>query len=331
MPILIFCLTLVSSCRESVHKVSRPLLGTIINLTIVADTETASKAAEQAFKEIERIEFLMSPYRESSDIFRINTDAWREPVRVSGEVFSLVKRAVRIWSESDGAFDVTFASMSGLWNFKKKGFVPPSIGAIRSRLALVGSHLLALDESKSTVAFTKRGTRVGLGAIAKGYAVNRAVLKLKGLGLDSAIVEAGGDLQVLGDKFGKPWMTGLRHPRKQSLLLTLTLQHGDSIATSGDYERFTIYQGKRYHHIIDPRTGYPADTLVSVSVISKDPVISDSYATAIFVMGMKKARQFLRRHGEIQVIIMDCDMKVYISEALKERVKLLEKMPIEWI
>lgn len=146
-------------------------------------------------------------------------------------------------------------------------------------------RLLNFDDRLKKISFRRRGVKVGLGGIAKGYAVQRGIEVLREKGVAAAIVEEGGDLQVLGSKYGKAWLTGIRHPRKDDLLAALAMNDGEAIATSGDYERFASYGGRKYHHIIDPRTGKPSASLASVSVIAGDPVTADAYATALFVMG----------------------------------------------
>jgi len=328
--LLLPIMMLFISCREQVNRFSRPLLGTIINLTIISDESDAISAADEVFSEIERIEEAMSPYRDSSDVYRINRHAFRGPVPVSGETAALIRRSLDISAETGGAFDITFASLSGLWNFRKKPFVPPSAREVRARLHLVDYRRVVLDREKNTVRFASGGMKIGLGGIAKGYAVKRGIDILRKRGIRDAIVEEGGDLQVMGTKYGKRWVTGLRHPREESLVLALKLDDGDSIATSGDYERFAMYKGRRYHHIMDPRTGFPASGFSSVSVVSSDPVVSDSYATAIFVMGPERSREFLKKREDLKVILIDRNMNIFISQSLKKDVTLFTKREISW-
>lgn len=325
-------LIILVSCQKPVNHVSMPLMGTSVNLTMVCDTDRAGPAAGAAFGEIERIEKLMSPVRPESDVYRLNHEGAAGPVAVTEETYDLVKRAVYISGETGGYFDITFAALEGLWNFKDKNFIPPSPGAVASLLPLVGSGNIIFAGTGRGLSFARPGMKVGMGAIAKGYAVMKGVEALKAKGVKAGIVDAGGDLQVFGKKFFSPWVTGLRHPRKESILMTIELEDMDAIATSGDYERFVMRNGVRYHHIIDPRTGYPAKGgLVSVSVISKSAVLSDAFATAIFVMGLEKARVFLQRHGEIDVILIDENLNLYVSRRLADRISLIEKKKLEWL
>jgi FAD:protein FMN transferase len=252
-------------------------------------------------------------------------------VAVSGETYELVRKSVEISAETGGCFDITFAALSRLWDYKDKNFITPAGTAVAALLPLVGSGNIKLDPAAQSIAFARHGMKIGLGAIAKGYAVERGIDVFRKNGIRSAIVEAGGDLQVMGSRGSRPWITGLRDPRRDSILLTIDLRDLDAVATSGDYERFVMRDGVRYHHIIDPRTGYPTKTFSSVTVISKNAVLSDAYATAIFVMGLEKARGFLGRHAEIDVILADQDVNLYISERLRKRITFLEKMKTEWL
>ncbi|MCP4137317.1 MAG: FAD:protein FMN transferase [bacterium] len=319
------------SCRESIHKVSRPQIGTFINLTIITDPAAASQTAAAVFKEIGRIEALMSPYKKKSDVYKINRFAASKAVAITPETFSLLEQARNISLETGGSFDISFAGISHLWNYKKTPFSPPSKKDIERLLPLVNYANIELNRETYSVAFKTKKMKIGLGGVAKGYAIKRGIEAMRKKGITSGIVDAGGDLQVLGSKAGQPWSTGLIHPRNKTLLLIIKLEHMDTIATSGDYERFAMFNNQRYHHIIDPKTGCPTRTFASVSVISKDPVISDSYATGIFVMGPEKAKPFLRAHKKISVILIDLDLNVYISKELKERITLLEEIQVTWI
>ncbi len=329
--VLTMALLILIACQKPMNRVSMPLMGTSVNLTMICDTAAAGPAAGAAFGEIERIEKLMSPVRPGSDVYRINHEGFPGPVTVDRETCDLIKTSVMISAKSDGFFDITFAALEGLWNYKDKNFTPPSAAAVADLLPLVGSRNIIIHPDGKKVSFARPGMKIGLGAIAKGYAIVKSVEALKKMGVDSGIVEAGGDLQVFGKKYGSPWVTGLRHPRKESILLTIGLNDMDAVATSGDYERFVMHNGVRYHHIIDPHTGYPARGLSSVSVISKNAMLSDAYATAIFAMGLDKARKFLKRHGEIDVILVDENLNMYVSRRLDGRISLMEKKKVEWL
>jgi FAD:protein FMN transferase len=329
--VILLILIVTSSCQGPISRIGKPLMGTVVNLTFIGDAEKAPRTAQVVFGEIERIESLMSPYRPESDTYRLNRDGGAGPVVVNRETYDLIRKSVNVTTETGGCFDITFACMEHLWDYKKNNFTPPSPSAVAALLPLIGSQNILFYPDKKSISFARPGMKIGLGAIAKGYAVSKGIEALKNKGISDAIVEAGGDLQVMGTKHGKPWITGLRHPRRNIILLTIDLADMDAVATSGDYERVVIRNGVRYHHIIDPRTGYPANTFSSVSVLSKNAVLSDAYATAIFVMGLEGAREFLKRHGEIDVILADQKVNLYISRRLKDRVTFLEKANVEWM
>jgi len=325
IPVFIF-----TSCKDSVYRVGRPVLGTVVNITVISSKGKAAEASEDVFNEFKRIETEMSPFKKSSDVYRINNSVPKSRLSISNETFSLIEQSVNISDDTYGCFDITFESIAHLWNYKNKKFIPPSRNRVRKILSLVNYRNINLFPDEKALSLAKKGMKISLGGIAKGYAIKRGISILKEKGIKSGIVDAGGDLQVIGEKFGEKWKTGLMHPRKKSLLLSIDMEDMDTIATSGDYERFVMYRGKRYHHIIDPHTGSPTHTFSSVSVISKDPVISDSYATAIFVMGYERAVKFIDEHPEIKIILIDLKNKVFVSKSLKDRITLLEDVTVKW-
>ncbi len=318
------------------YKYTGSQLGTVINITIISESESdAIKASEQAFNEIERIENEMSPYRKGSDVYNINNYAFKNPVKISKETFDIIKKSAEMSNITDGGFDITFATISHLWNFNKDGFAPPSREAVIKLLPYLNYKLLQLDPDNLTVKIGNEKTKIGLGAIAKGYAVKMGIIAMKNVGIKNAIMEAGGDLQVAGNKYNEHWFTeqwkiGLRHPRNDKLILSLNLSDMDSVVTSGDYERFAMHDSVRYHHIMDPKTGFPAKTFASVTVLSKDPVDADAFATAFFVMGKEKTKQLLKKKTDLKAIFIDLDLKISASRELKDKISLLEDIDIEW-
>ncbi|MDY6934582.1 MAG: FAD:protein FMN transferase [Spirochaetota bacterium] len=323
---------LLNSCKKkSIYNHNTSLLGTIVNLTLITDSEKrANRSAELVFNEIGRLEKIMSPFRQESDVYRINNLAMKRPVIVSEETFSLLETSIETSTRTNGCFDITFASISHLWNFRRNPFVPPRRDEVLKLLPMLDYRHIQLNPDNLSVKINNRKTRIGLGGIAKGYAINKGIECLRRIGIDCAIVEAGGDLQVIGKKFNNPWRVGVRNPREKNIILSLTLDDMESIATSGDYERYVIYKDKRYHHIIDPKTGFPSKTFSSVSVISIDPVQSDALATALFIMGGRKAMQFVKHDKNISAVFIDLDMNISASEELKDRVILLGNKVIEW-
>jgi thiamine biosynthesis lipoprotein len=292
--------------KYDVHHETRLLLGTVIEITIGhPDEGLAREAAAKAFAEIERVDALLSGHNPGSEIGTLNAEGASEPTAVSAEVFALLERAARIASLSGGAFDVTIGPVMDQWKFDEGGRVP-SDAEITAALAAVGTGKLQLDPARGSVHFLSPGMKIDLGAIGKGYAVDRAVQVLRDAGIKSAIVDAGGDLRLLGSRPGKDfWRIGVRHPREASRLL-LNLELVDTaIVTSGDYERFFMDGDARYHHLIDPRTGYPAARCQSVTVIAPETADADAYATAAFVLGPVEGLGFLRDLPGVEGVIVD--------------------------
>lgn len=315
----------ISSCGKEKFSLTRPLLGTVINITVNSDRNSAVKAVNAAFVEIERIQALFSYYNNETDISRLNKDGAKSMVQLTPEVFELLKLSVDISSKTSGAFDITFASLAPLWNLRDENFVPPSSMEVSKLLKYVSYKYIVFDNQKVAARFTKTGVKVDLGGIAKGYAILKAVEVLKQHGISSGFVDAGGDIQVIGENSGKPWVVGIKNPSNNGIVGTLALSGNDSVATSGSYERFKEYQGKRYHHIIDPKSGYPADSgLISVSVICSDPVLADAYATSFFVMGFDKTAKFLKGNNAVSAILIDDKEKVFVSKSLREKVKFTD-------
>jgi len=331
-PICLLALTACADGGKGTYTYARPLMGTIVNLTICADTKrTADSAAQKAFEAIEEVERLMSPKSEAGDVFRLNEQAALRPVRISPRTFMLIQRANEVAARTGGAFDVSFAALERLWNWKDPGFVPPQAAEVTRALPLINYRNLRLNPMTNEVSFAFTGMKVGLGGIAKGYASQCAVEALSEAGIRDAIVASAGDIQVMGAKDGEPWRVGLQHPREKSILCAILMRDGDAVSTSGDYERYAEYGGVRYHHIMDPKTGYPARGFVSVSVISKSAVDSDAYSTALFVMGPGKVERFIKEHPELQVIVIDEQMRVSASKGLKERIKSEGAIAVRWM
>lgn len=324
--ILIFFLAVILSsaiagCGSNISKVSRTLLGTVVTITIIDDPENRAGDFSAAFSEIEAVQNSFNLYNPESEISKINNRAAIRPVTADEKVFKLIGRSLEISETSQGAFDITFASTGKLWDFSKENFSPPDDETIKRVIPLISYKNIKIDGKNRTVQFLKKGTKIGLGGIAKGYATGRAISALRQKNVKGAIVACAGDIQVIGDNNGKPWRAGIQDPRGDSVIASIDLHDGDSVSTSGDYERFKIVNGRRYHHIIDPATGYPADSgLISVSVFSSDPVLSDAYSTAFFISGLEKAKRILASMPALSAVLVTSDMKVYASMSLKGRI-----------
>ncbi len=289
-------------------KLSRPLMGTLWTIE-VADVERpneAETAVELAFHEVARIETLMSEWLPDSPISQINAAAGKHPVEVPAEVSAILRRALDYGARTEGAFDVTWRGMGSIWRFDD-GFTVPSPEAVERARRNVDYRALHVDGN--LVYLDRAGMSIGLGGIAKGYAVDRAAELLRMSGFPNSLVAGAGDILASGTKVGTPWRLGVQDPRRDrgALLGTLPLS-GAAISTSGDYERFRIVDGMRYHHIIDPRTGWPARECITVSVVAPTAEQSDALSTAIFVLGPGKGL-VLAREAQVDVLIVDATGK----------------------
>lgn len=286
---------------------------------------------DRCFEEMVKLEQRLSVHIESSEVSRIVQAAGKNPVLVSRTVFDLFPIIHHIWQASDSAFDVTIGSLKSLWGFEDQTspHVPPA-DSIRGCLKKVGFH--QVQYSRDQVYLPQAGMKLDLGGIAKGYIIDRAVKVLRDGGVKAGIVEAGGDLFVFGKRPGKKyWRIGVRHPRyhevKKEVIGFIETKGDVGIATSGDYERYFIHQGKRYHHILDPKTGYPASNCISVTIIAKNAAHADAWATAVFVLGPEKGMQLIEEVPEIEGLIFylkNGEIASRISSGLKKDYHSLE-------
>lgn len=288
------------------------------------DEVKLTKALGAAFDEIKRIENLMSTWVSTSEVTRINEGAGGPPIPVGPETFAVLERSVKIAGESEGVFDVTFEAMKGLWKFDEGAnpVVPPK-DAIEEARKRIDYRVIELDAAARTARLTEKGRRINLGGIAKGFAVDQACRVLNEHGLTSYYVQAGGDLFVKGRKFdGTPFRVGVRDPRGKAEddFFAMMEVEDHAFSTAGDYERAFILDGKRYHHIIDPRTGYPAEAARSVTVWAKDAFTADALDDAVFILGPEKGMALIERTEGAGAVIVDSKNKVWISSRIKSRV-----------
>ncbi|MDA3901006.1 MAG: FAD:protein FMN transferase [Spirochaetes bacterium] len=330
--LIIVLITVTTACSQGQqmelqpYSLTQAMIGTVVTITVYADSsQKAHIVINEAFEEIGRLSKLLGP-TPGSDVSRINESPPGKPVQVSSDCLQVLQIAQQVAKQSGGAFDITFASAGNLYNFSQNDFVPPQKEHIKQALESVGYNRIKLNSAMGTVTRNNENTKIGLGGVAKGYIIGKAIDLLKNSGITSALVDGGGDIVVLGTKNGSPWVTGLRHPRENNqLLFSFPIRTGKTCVTSGDYERFAYDKnGKRYHHIIDPRTGYPARNFISVTVIGDDSATSDAYATAFFVMSLKGVKSILKEQPDLQVILIDAQMNVFMSETLRSVVKLID-------
>lgn len=270
---------------------------------------------DQAMQTMERVNRLMSPYIEESQLSEINQFAHEKPVSVSPELFEVIRKSVDVSVLTKGAFDITYASVGHLYNYQKQ--VKPDDDKIRQAKALIDYRNIVLDPEMQTVSFLKPGMKIDLGGIAKGHAVDRAVQNLTELGIRHAQVTAGGDMRMLGNRLDRPWRIGIRDPREPGYIaMTLSLQD-QALSTSGDYERSFSKDGTLYHHILDPLTGASAREVTSVSVLGPDAIMTDALSTSVFVLGVEKGLMLINGLDAAEAVIIDREGKLHYSECFK--------------
>jgi len=310
-----------SQTRQATTSRKTTVMGTNLEVTFAGLNEKETDRALGAIvKEFKRIEDELSEWRGETYVIRINKNAGKAPVKVPVELFSIISAAQIVSNITDGAFDITWASMWGLWDFSPKGpHTVPDKESVKERLKKVNYRAVVLDRTKGTVFLGRPGMAMGLGGIAKGYAVDSASRIIDSMGIKNFIIKAGGDMRVQGEAApGTLWQIGIRHPRKKDELLASLPLKDISISTSGDYEHFFIKDGVLYHHIIDPRTGFPARGCRSVTILGPDTTTTDALSTAVFVMGPKKGMALVERLKGIEAIIVDSKGEKHVSSGFKE-------------
>jgi thiamine biosynthesis lipoprotein len=305
-------------------------MGTTVSLaTYTTETmgeEELRPKLQKALDEIRRLEALMTTWKDDSEISRINAAAGKEAVHVSQETYDVIKKSLWIGKASDGVFDITFEAMKGLWKFDNGGEDKvPDRDAVEKARKLIDYRQIVVDDKALTVKLDKPGMRMSLGGIAKGYAIDAASRVLKSEGIQAFFAQAGGDLYVAGKKpDGSRFKVGVRDPRGADGVYFATLEVEDhAFSTAGDYERTFVKDGKRYHHIIDPRTGYPATASRSVTVWAKDAFTADAIDDAIFILGPEKGLKLVESIDDAGCIIVDAKNKVWVSKRLDGKVWMI--------
>ena len=291
------------------------LMGTRVSVELWADDETRGRElVSEIMEEYQRIDREMSTYKPDSEISFVNAHAAEKPVTIGAELFSMIDRSLQLSAASHGAFDITYDSVGYLYDFR--AHKRPTDEQIAAHLGAVDYRHVVLDSAASTVRFATPGVRINLGGIAKGYTVQHASEMLRARGVEHALLNAGGDTRVIGDRRGQPWVVGIRHPRLENEVITRLPVVDEAISTAGDYERFFEEDGKRYHHVINPQTGKPTEGVLTVTVIGPDGTMTDGLDTAIFVLGAEEGLELIKRYPEYEAIIVDSNGKVSYSSGL---------------
>lgn len=279
------------------------------------DAAAANAAIDAVMAEMVHIDRTMSTYKPDSEVSVVNRDAATAPVVISQELFGLLTTALDFSRITQGAFDITYASVGFMYDFKthKK----PTSAEIDSALPAVNYRHVLLDADKSTVFFTQPGVRIDLGGIGKGYAVDRGIAILESHGITHALVTAGGDSRIIGDRFGKPWIVGIRHPDDKDRVIAKIPLVDVAMSTSGDYERYFDEAGVRYHHIIDPRTGRSASKVRSATILASTATRTDGLSKTAFVLGAEAAMKIYESLDDVDAILVTLDGKVVYSKGLE--------------
>ncbi len=298
---------------------SQKLMGNSFEITVVDTSEKcASEHIDATIAEIQRIEQLLSTYKEDSQTSMINRDAGLRPVVVDAEVYNLIDRSLRISQITDGYFDISYGGIDKrLWNFDKEMNALPDPAVIKENLKLVNYRNIVLDPKKKTVFLKEKGMRIGFGGIGKGYAAEMGKRLLQQRGVRSGVVNASGDLTVWGCQAdGKPWTIGIANPDCANLPFSYLSMSDMAIATSGNYEKYVLIGGKRYSHTIDPKTGVPVSGIKSVTIICPNAEIADAMTTPVAIMGIDAAMDLINQIAQVECIIIDDNNSIYTSKKI---------------
>ncbi|EZH73188.1 thiamine biosynthesis protein ApbE [Aquimarina atlantica] len=316
---LLFLATISSSFSQQIYKRTLKLMGSRFDITVVEkDKTTANQYINIAVEEIQRIEKLISSWDKNSQTSLINDNAGIKPVKVDAELFDLIFRAIQISKLTDGAFDISYASMDRIWKFDNSMKEMPSEEEIKASVARVGYSYIILDKKKSTVFLTQKGMKIGFGAIGKGYAADKAKNLLISKGVKAGIINASGDMNTWGKQpDGSEWKVAITNPLNKNNAFALLPVVEKAVVTSGNYEKYVILDGKRYSHIIDPRTGYPSTGIVSATVFAPKAELADALATSVFVMGIETGLNRINQLKGIECIIIDDQGNIHTSDHIK--------------
>ena len=331
----------ITACERPTQQYDYSIFafGTLIDVTLYgADKKQAETAFEQLQKNFDRYHQHWSPWT-NGDLAKLNiqlseqatTGKW---IDLPAHLIPLIKDSMKLSQESDNYFNPTIGNLINLWQFHKyqeKDVQPPENSAIQNLVSKNPQMSdLSLNENNQ-LSNTNPAVSLSFGAFAKGYAIEREIEQLKRLNIHHAVINAGGDLSVIGQRGDRPWNIGIRHPRRDNILASIEVKNNESVFTSGDYERFYTYQNQRFHHILDPRTGYPTNDAQSVTVLHGDAGRADAAATALFVAGSKNWQQIAKKMGIDHVMLIDSKGDIHLTPAMEKRIKFLNKSPTSHI
>lgn len=324
LPKILLLLLLISSANlvsgQTIRQRNTVLMGSQFHITIVAkDSLSAEKYIDQAISEIARIEALISDWKSTSQVSEVNQNAGIRPVKVDREVFELTQRALHFSQITDGAFDISFAAMDKIWKFDGSMNTLPSEETILKAIEKIGYQNIILDSINSTIFLQKTGMKIGFGATGKSYAADKARDLMLSENVEDGIINASGDIATWGNQLdGQPWKIGINHPLKAYKSAAILHLKNGSVVTSGDYQKYALINGKRYSHIINPKTGIPSTGLTSVTVLGKNAEMANAFSTAIMVLGKKKGLQLLKNYPEYACLLITNSGKIFKSKNYKK-------------
>ena len=308
---------------DSIYRRPLFLMGCDFSITVVAkDSVEANKYIDIAIEEMSRIEKLISSWDPNSETSAINKNAGIKPVKVSQELYGLIQRSLNLSKLTDGAFDITFASMNKIWKFDGSMTNLPSKGDVNASVKFVGYHQIELNPEQHTVFLKQKKSKIGFGAIGKGYAADKAKQLLMSLGVKAGIINASGDMNTWGKQpNGSSWKVAITNPlNKNKAFATLPLKN-NAVVTSGDYEKYIEFNGERYAHIINPKTGYPTKGIISVTVFAPKAELADALATSVFVMGQETGLDRINQLPGIECILVTSEGKILTSDNININTK----------
>jgi FAD:protein FMN transferase len=297
------------------HAREEAIMGTRVAVELwIEDAALAERAMDAVIAEMRRTDELMSTYKPASQLSQVNAHAHERPVEVDDDIVTVVERGLEMSRLSGGAFDITYASVGYLYDYR--AHQRPTDAEIAAALPGVDYRQVVVDREARTIRFLKEGVRIDLGGIAKGYAVDRAIERLREMGIRHAMVNAGGDTRLLGDRRGKPWIVGIRDPRAEGRMVTRLPLADEALSTSGDYERYFEEDGVRHHHILEPGTGRSARAVRSATVLGPDATLTDALSTTVFVLGVERGMEIVSRLPDVEAVIVDAEGRIYYSDGL---------------
>lgn len=317
--LLFFVFISFISTGQVVRKKTTLLMGGRFDITVIAkDTLTAVQSIDTIIGEITRIENLISDWKPTSQVSEVNRNAGISPVKVDREVFELTQRAIKLSQLTNGAFDVSFAAMDRIWKFDGSMTEMPSAEAIKKSVEKVGYKNIVLDSVQSTIFLKLKGMKIGFGALGEGFATDRCRDMMLAKGIESGIVNASGDMTTWGKQVnGKDWNIGITNPFHPNAVFAVVPLNGGAVTTSGNYEKFVEFNGKRYSHIINPATGYPATGLCSVTVFGPKAETANGFSTSLMVLGKKSGMELIDQHPDYSCIMITDDGKIIKSKNFK--------------